>query len=74
MAFNLGETRLRTFKLMRQAVEIQDWHRAAMQLRSSLYSQQVTQRAERYAQRLEAVARRARLSDAQQDKGSNDAD
>jgi GH24 family phage-related lysozyme (muramidase) len=57
MAFNLGETRLRTFRLFIAAVTDRAWQRAAMQLRHSLYYGQVTHRAERYAARLEALAR-----------------
>ena len=56
MMFNMGRTRLSKFKNFRKALEDQDWERAAVEGRDSLWHRQVTNRAERLMVRLENVA------------------
>ena len=55
MMFNMGRTRLSKFKNFRAALEDQDWARAAVEGRDSLWYRQVTNRAERLMVRLENV-------------------
>jgi GH24 family phage-related lysozyme (muramidase) len=56
MTFNMGRTRLSKFKNFRKALEDQDWERAAVEGRDSLWHKQVTNRAERLMVRMENVA------------------
>ena len=55
MIFNMGRTRLAKFKNFRKALEEQDWAKAAVEGRDSLWHRQVTNRAERLMLRLENV-------------------
>jgi lysozyme len=47
MAFNLGEWKLRGFKLMKAAIDSRDWEQAANEAKDSLWYRQVGPRAER---------------------------
>ena len=47
MAFNLGEWKLRGFKLMKAAIDSRDWEQAAKEAKDSLWYRQVGTRAER---------------------------
>lgn len=47
MAFNLGEWKLRGFKLMKAAIDSRDWEQAAKEAKDSLWYRQVGPRAER---------------------------
>ena len=53
MMFNMGRPRLSKFKKMNKALWNEDWERAAIEGRDSLWYRQVTERAERLMQRLE---------------------
>lgn len=53
MGYNLGVQGLLKFKLMLEAVEAQDFHTAAQQMRKSLWATQVKGRAERLAMMME---------------------
>ena len=53
MMFNMGRPRLSKFKNMNKALWDEDWERAAIEGRDSLWYRQVTKRAERLMQRLE---------------------
>ena len=53
MMFNMGRPRLSKFKNMNKALWNEDWERAAIEGRDSLWYRQVTERAERLMQRLE---------------------
>ena len=55
MMFNLGRPRLSKFKKMKLALGVGHWKLAAAEGRDSLWYRQVTNRAERLMQRLEAV-------------------
>lgn len=53
MAFNLGITKLKGFKVTLKAMERGDWPEAAKGMRKSLWARQVKARAERLARQLE---------------------
>jgi GH24 family phage-related lysozyme (muramidase) len=55
MLYNLGESRFRKFRKLIAAVKVADWLEAGKQVRNSIYYKQVTNRAERNAQTLEAA-------------------
>ena len=55
MMFNMGRPRLSKFKNFSSALEEQDWKRAAVEGRDSMWYRQVTNRAERLMSRLEQV-------------------
>ena len=55
MMFNMGRPRLSKFKNMNKAIEQNDWKRAAVEGRDSLWYRQVRKRAERLMTRLENV-------------------
>ena len=55
MMFNMGRTRLSKFKKFNAALEAGDWATAAVEGRDSLWYRQVTNRAERLMERMEAV-------------------
>ncbi len=55
MMFNMGRTRLSGFKNFRKALEESDWKQAAIEGRDSKWYRQVTNRAERLMERLEAL-------------------
>ena len=55
MCFNLGVTRLGKFKKALTAIKDQDYVTAAVEMRDSLWYQQVTKRAERLARRMELI-------------------
>lgn len=56
MMFNMGRPRLSKFKKFNAAIEDHNWERAAVEGRDSLWYNQVTNRAERLMERLEALA------------------
>jgi len=47
LAFNLGETRLRKFHKAIEAIQSEDWNRAAEELKDSLWATQVRTRSDR---------------------------
>jgi lysozyme len=49
MVFNLGKGNFMKFKNMRQAIQLQDWNRAANEMLNSLWAKQVGKRATRLA-------------------------
>lgn len=55
MMFNMGRPRLSGFKKFNAALNDQDWKTAAVEGRDSRWHKQVTNRAERLMERLEAV-------------------
>lgn len=55
MMFNMGRPRLSKFVGMRKAIEAKDWSRAADEMVDSRWYNQVTNRAERLAERMRAV-------------------
>ena len=55
MMFNMGRPRLSGFKKFNAAIEAGDWATAAVEGRDSRWYKQVTNRAERLMERLEAV-------------------
>ena len=55
MMFNMGRTRLSGFKNFKKALDEGDWSQAAVEGRDSKWYRQVTNRAERLMERLEAV-------------------
>jgi len=55
MMFNMGYPRLSKFKGMKAAVDVGDWHRAAVEMVDSRWYQQVTNRAERLVARMRSV-------------------
>lgn len=55
MMFNLGFTRLNKFNNFKAAIRDNDWKKAAVEGRDSLWYRQVTKRAERLMKRLENV-------------------
>ena len=55
MMFNMGRPRLSQFKNFTKALEEEDWKKAAVEGRDSLWHRQVTNRAERLMLRLENV-------------------
>ena len=55
MCFNLGVTRLGRFKKTIAAIKDQDYETAGIEMRDSLWYQQVTKRAERLARRMELL-------------------
>lgn len=55
MMFNMGRPRLSKFKGMKAAVDIGDWHRAAVEMVDSRWYQQVTNRADRLVKRMRMV-------------------
>ena len=56
MMFNLGYPRMSKFKKMKEAVDNEDWEEAAAQMRDSIWYNQVRNRAERLAVRMELLA------------------
>lgn len=56
MMFNMGRTRLSKFRKMNAHLECGEWASAAVEGRDSLWYNQVTNRAERLMERLEAVS------------------
>ncbi len=56
MMFNLGYPRLSKFKLMKAAIEKNDWEEAANQMESSRWYRQVPNRAERLCNRMRLLA------------------
>ena len=56
MMFNMGRPRLSKFKKMNEAIEQNDWKRAAVEGRDSQWYRQVTKRAERLMLRMENVS------------------
>lgn len=56
MMFNMGRTRMKKFKKMREALLLQDWKEAAKEGRDSKWHQQVPNRAERLMVRLENIS------------------
>lgn len=56
MMFNMGRTRMKKFKKMREALLLQDWKEAAKEGRDSKWHKQVPNRAERLMVRLENVS------------------
>ena len=54
--FNLGRPRLSKFIRMRENVNKRDWKSAAAEMRSSRWYDQVTKRAERLCERMEAIS------------------
>ena len=56
MMFNLGRPRLSKFIRMRENVNKRDWKSAAAEMRSSRWYDQVTKRAERLCERMEAIS------------------
>jgi lysozyme len=55
MMFNLGLTKLSKFVGTKKAIDNKNWKQAAKQMRNSLWYRQVTNRAERLAERMENV-------------------
>lgn len=55
MMFNLGYGNLQKFRRMNNALMMNDWERAAVEGRDSLWYNQVTNRAERLMSRMELV-------------------
>jgi len=55
MCFNLGYPRLSRFENFRDAVDNEDWQKAADEMVDSRWYRQVTNRAERLVQRMRAV-------------------
>jgi len=55
MMFNMGYPRLSKFKGMKAAVDIGDWHRAAVEMVDSRWYQQVTNRADRLVSRMRSI-------------------
>jgi lysozyme len=55
MMFNMGRTRLSKFKNFKAALDANDWKKAAVEGRDSLWYKQVTNRAERLMKRLEGI-------------------
>lgn len=55
MMFNMGRPRLSKFANFKAALEAQDWKKAAVEGRDSVWYRQVTNRAERLMSRLEKV-------------------
>jgi len=56
MMFNLGRTRLTKFKLMKAAVDDENWIEAGIQMENSKWAKQVPNRAERLCERMRNVA------------------
>ena len=56
MMFNMGRTRLSKFKKFIAAVEDSDWMEASAQMKDSRWYNQVTNRAQRLRERIEALA------------------
>ena len=56
MMFNMGRTRLSKFKKFIAAVESADWKEASHQMQDSRWYEQVTSRAQRLRDRVEALA------------------
>ena len=56
MMFNLGRTRLTKFKLMKAAVDDENWIEAGIQMEDSRWAKQVPNRAERLCERMRNVA------------------
>jgi len=55
MLFNLGRPRLSKFKNFKKALDAQDWKRAGIEGRDSVWYRQVGRRAERLMVRMENV-------------------
>ena len=55
MMFNMGLTRLSKFKMLKAAVEDEDWEEAAVQMGDSRWAKQVPNRANRLIERMRAV-------------------
>ena len=43
------------FKMMKAAVDVRDWQQAAVEMKSSLWYKQVTNRAQRLVDRMNAI-------------------
>ena len=56
MMFNMGYPRLSKFKNMKAAVDARDWQQAAIEMKSSLWYKQVTNRAQRLVDRMGAIS------------------
>ena len=56
MMFNLGRTRLTKFKLMKVAVDDENWIEAGIQMENSKWAKQVPNRAERLCERMRNVS------------------
>ena len=56
MMFNLGRTRLTKFKLMKAAVDDENWIEAGIQMENSKWAKQVPNRAERLCERMRNVS------------------
>lgn len=56
MMFNMGRTRLSKFRKFIAAVEQSDWMEASTQMQDSRWYNQVTKRAQRLRDRVEALA------------------
>ena len=55
MMFNMGYPRMSKFKMMKAAVDVRDWQQAAVEMKSSLWYKQVTNRAQRLVDRMSAI-------------------
>ena len=55
MMFNMGYPRMSKFKMMKAAVDARDWQQAAVEMKSSLWYKQVTNRAQRLCDRMSAI-------------------
>ena len=55
MMFNLGRTRFCKFKNMIEAINKNQWQKAAQEMKNSLWYRQVTNRAERLIKRMEQI-------------------
>jgi len=55
MMFNMGYPRMSKFKMMKAAVDARDWQQAAVEMKSSLWYKQVTNRAQRLIDRMNAI-------------------
>lgn len=56
MMFNMGYPRLSKFKMMKAAVDAEDYQQAAIEMKSSLWYKQVTNRAQRLCDRMSAIS------------------
>ena len=56
MMFNMGYPRLSKFKNMKAAIDVRDWQQAAIEMKSSLWYKQVSNRAQRLVDRMSAIS------------------
>ena len=56
MMFNMGRPRLSKFKGMKRGVDARDWNAAADEMVDSAWYRQVTNRADRFVERMRALA------------------